>query len=113
MSVKDDGIYLAHILECIADVQSYAREGRTSLEDKKTYDAVLRKLQIMAESTQRLSANTKQAIPEIDWNQISGFRCVLVHDYLGDLNADKIWQVIEHRLPELKAALQRYQEEHS
>lgn len=113
MSVKHDGTYIAHILECIADVETYTQGTHASLEDGKTYDAVLRKLQIMAESTQRLSPAAKHAMPDIDWNQISGFRCILVHDYLGDLDLDKIWQVIAQRLPELKATLQRYLKEQS
>ena len=108
MSVKKDGIYIAHILECIADIETYTQGKRASLEDGKTYDAVLRKLQIMAESTQRLSPAAKHAMPDIDWDQISGFRCILVHDYLGDLNLDIIWRVIEHRLPELKKTLVNY-----
>ena len=43
----------------------------------------MRNLQIMAESTQRLSDAIKEAHPEVDWYKISGFRNVLVHGYLG------------------------------
>ena len=57
-------------------------------------DAVLRNLQILAESTQRLSDNLKSQHKEVDWRGISGFRNVLVHDYLG-IDIEYVWQVVE------------------
>ncbi|MCK5355169.1 MAG: DUF86 domain-containing protein, partial [Methyloprofundus sp.] len=43
--------------------------------------------------------------PEINWRAISGFRNVLVHDYLG-LDNQQVWLVIENRLPDLKARIE-------
>jgi uncharacterized protein with HEPN domain len=59
----------------------------------------------MAESSQRLSAEAKESHPEIDWRGISGFRNILVHDYLGGIDLDLIWAVIETELPQLKKTL--------
>jgi uncharacterized protein with HEPN domain len=64
----------------------------------------LRNLQVMAESTQRLSANLKELHPEIDWRALAGFRNLLVHDYLG-VSATRVWELIEHFLPQLKRAV--------
>ena len=72
-------------------------------------DAVLWVLQVMAESCQRLSETAKKAHPEIDWRGITGFRNILVHDYLGGIDLELIWQVIEQELPRLKAASQNIQ----
>ncbi|MGN6625372.1 MAG: HepT-like ribonuclease domain-containing protein [Tepidisphaeraceae bacterium] len=41
----------------------------------------MRNLQVMAESTQRLSDTIKASEPAIPWFQIEGFRHRLVHDY--------------------------------
>jgi uncharacterized protein with HEPN domain len=80
--LKDDRLYLIHILESIERVEEYTSEGLEQfLSDKKTQDAVLRNLQILAESTQRISPELKNAHSEIDWRGISGFRNVLVHDF--------------------------------
>ena len=68
-------------------------------------DAVLRRLQTLAESTQRLSTETKEKIPNIDWRSISGFRNILVHDYLGGIDLDIVWEVINKYLPELKIVI--------
>lgn len=100
--MKDDRLYLIHILESIGRVEEYTSEGLEEfLSDKKTQDAVLRNLQILAESTQRISTELKSAHPEIDWRGISGFRNVLVHDYLG-VNLITVWGIIEGPLKELK-----------
>jgi uncharacterized protein with HEPN domain len=62
---------------------------------------VLRNLQTMAESTQRLSDVLRAAHPEIDWRRMAGFRNVLVHNYLG-IDLDIVWEVVVRDLPDLK-----------
>lgn len=100
--MKDDRLYLIHILESIERVEEYTSEGLEQfLSDKKTQDAVLRNLQILAESTQRISPELKNAHSEIDWRGISGFRNVLVHDYLG-VNLITVWGIIEGPVKDLK-----------
>lgn len=64
---------------------------------------MLRNLQILSESTQRLSEQVKIRFPQIPWARIAGFRNVLVHDYLG-LRLERVWEVISNELPPLKAA---------
>jgi uncharacterized protein with HEPN domain len=51
-------------------------------------DAIVRRLQTIAESTQRLSDNLKQKNSDVNWRSISGFRNILVHDYLGGIDLD-------------------------
>ena len=68
-------------------------------------DAVIRNLQIMAESTQRISGRAKETHPEIDWYKISGLRNVLVHDYLG-IDMETVWNIVEKEISALKQAMQ-------
>jgi len=74
--MKGDKLYLIHIYECLQRVDDYVGQaGKESfLASPMMQDAVLRNLQIMAESTQRLSHQSKAAHPEVDWYQIAGFR---------------------------------------
>ena len=100
--MKDDRLYLIRILECLSRIEQYTSEGKdTFMRDLKTQDAVLRNLQTLAESTQRVSANLKSAHQEVEWSKIAGFRNVLVHEYLG-VNLVRVWEIIQHGLPELK-----------
>jgi uncharacterized protein with HEPN domain len=69
-------------------------------------DAVIRNLQTMAESSQRLGDASKAQAPEVPWRAISGFRNILVHDYLG-VDPDVVWQVVVADLPGLRDGLLR------
>jgi uncharacterized protein with HEPN domain len=66
----------------------------------------LRRLQTLAESTQRLSDALKQAHPEIPWQSIARFRNRLVHAYLA-VDLDLVWAVIEKDLPPVEAMVER------
>jgi len=104
--VKDDRIYLVHIQDCIIWIRRFTVEGRESfLGDRKTQDAVIRNLQILAESTQRLSAEVKASQPGVDWRLIARFRNFVVHNYLG-VNVERIWAIVEQELGPLEQAVQ-------
>ena len=105
--MKDDRLYLTHIKECISWIEQYTKEGKEKfLEDKKTQDAVLRNLQTLAESTQHISSSLKSKYLSIDWDNISAFRNILVHDYLG-VDTDEIWDIIIDDLPPLKKTIEK------
>lgn len=104
--MKEEAVYLRHILECLDAVDSYTLDGREAfLSDRRTQKATLRELQELAESTQRLSAHLKARHPEISWSGIAGFRNVLVHDYLG-LSLQRVWEIVDRDLPPLRIAIE-------
>ena len=47
----------------------------------------------------------REAHPEVPWESVSGFRNILVHDYLG-IRLERIWEIIERDLPVFRATLQ-------
>jgi uncharacterized protein with HEPN domain len=103
--VRDDRVYLYHILDCIQRVEEDTAGGYTFFAASRTHqDAVMRNLQVMAESTQRLSDAIKFTQPAVQWQMIAGFRNVLVHDYLG-VDVDIVWDVVIQDLPPLKTAI--------
>jgi len=109
--MKQDRLYVVHILEMIANIEELTVSGREAfMASKHDRAAVLHYLQTMAESTQRLSDAIKAAHPEVDWKAISGFRNRLVHGYL-DINMDIVWRVITDHLPGLKCAVEAMQAE--
>ena len=108
MTAHDDWVYLKHILECAALIEEYTRNGKQEfMESLLVQDAVLRRLQTMAESTQRVSVELKAKAPEIDWRALSGFRNVLVHDYLSGIDLERIWDAVESYLPALETTVQQ------
>lgn len=100
--MRDDRLYLIHIKECIDWIEGYVADGAdVFMRDRKTQDAVLRNLQTLSESTQRLSDNLKNKYPAVDWRAISSLRNVIAHDYLG-VNLKRIWEIVTVDLPVLK-----------
>jgi uncharacterized protein with HEPN domain len=103
--MKDDTVYLRHILECIRRIEENTADGRDRFMSSHTLqDAALRNLQTLSESTQRLSDNLKETQPTIEWRKIEAFRNVLVHDYLG-IDLEIIWEIIQRDIPKLKQAI--------
>lgn len=102
--MKDDRVYLRHILRCIGRIEEYTARGEEEFfVSHLVQDAVIRNLQTMAESTQRLSDVVKSTHPEIDWPALAGFRNVLVHNYMG-VDLDYVYHAVERDMPPLKIA---------
>jgi len=55
-----DAFYLAHMLECIESIERYSAAHNIEL-DELTQDAVLRKLQILAESSNKRISEARKA----------------------------------------------------
>ncbi len=75
-------------------------------QDERTYDAVLRNLEIIGETAKRLPQDLKAQAPDVDWIRIAGLRDVIAHAYFG-IDDDIIWDVVCNKVPDLLAALQR------
>jgi len=104
---ESDRNLLDHVLECIDNVEEYTVEGQVAFfQSKMIRDACARNLQIMAESTQRLSEAIKSSEREIPWEKIAGFRNFLTHSYFH-VDENVVWVVIEEELPALKDAIGR------
>ncbi|MBM3226214.1 MAG: DUF86 domain-containing protein [Candidatus Tectomicrobia bacterium] len=100
--MKEDVVYLRHMLECIRRIEVNSVGGRAQFMGSHTLqDAVLRNLQTLAESTQRLSPALTDTHPAIPWRRIAAFRNVLVHNYLG-IDLETIWDILQHDVPPLK-----------
>jgi uncharacterized protein with HEPN domain len=108
--VKDDLLYLRHILECIRRVEHDTSGGRDEFLASHTLQhAVLRNLQTMAESAQRLSEGARASEPGIDWRRVAAFRNVLAHEYLA-IDLETVWEIVKRDVPALKEAVRRMTE---
>jgi uncharacterized protein with HEPN domain len=105
--VKDEKLYLIHILECIERIEEYTRDGREAfMGDGKSQDAVIRNFEIMGEAAKRLSEQTRQHAPNIPWRRIAGFRDILIHEY-ERIDVNEVWQIIERDIPHFKQSIRK------
>jgi uncharacterized protein with HEPN domain len=97
---------LFYIQESITRVENYCRLGRDDfLQDSRTHDAVLRRLETLADAANQLSDDLKARHPSIRWRAIYGFRNVAAHAYL-ELELPLVWDTIEAHLPALKSVVE-------
>ncbi|MCX6635703.1 MAG: DUF86 domain-containing protein [Acidobacteria bacterium] len=100
--MKDDRLYVTHVLDCIDRIERYTAEGQASFfRGDLIQDAVARNPQTLAESVKRVSAERKSAHPEVDWRGVTGFRNILVHEYLS-IGLARVWEIVSLDLPVLK-----------
>ena len=100
--MRDDSLYLRHILNSIKRIEGYASVGRERfLAESHWQDAIIRQLEVIGEASKQLSAELKAANPEVPWRRIAGLRDVLIHQYFG-VDLDVVWGVVQRDLPLLK-----------
>ena len=93
-------IYALHILDVGAKIERIQARGDIT-QDEVLYDAMLRNLQTLSEATQMLPDSLKSASPNVPWREVSGFRNILVHNYLGDIDSMTVLLVVKNHLPPL------------
>jgi len=96
--------YAQHVLDAIGKIRRIQARGDL-MQDEVLYDATLRNLQTLSEATQQLPEALKQRNPSIPWKQISGFRNILVHAYLGDIDPLTVKGVVDQHLGPLEQAI--------
>jgi uncharacterized protein with HEPN domain len=70
------------------------------LQDERTYDAVIRNLEIIGEAVKRLSFELRERYAYIEWKKIAGLWDIITHDYFG-IDEEIIWDVIQNHIPDL------------
>ncbi len=103
---RDFRVYLEDILSAILKVKSYTSglSLQDFLQDDKTFDAVVRNLEVIGEAAKHLPDDARKRAPGINWKKIAGLRDILIHEYFG-IDGEIVWDVVQHKLPTLETAV--------
>ena len=75
-------VRLRYIFDSIVRIEQYTRGNPNAfLIEPMVQDAVLRRLETLAEATGKLSDALKARHPEIPWREVYGFRNIAAHGY--------------------------------
>lgn len=105
-----------HFLQDIIDYAESAENFIKGLnfkefeEDKKTYFAVIRALEVIGEAIRYIPEEIKKKYQEIPWPQIVGFRNTVIHEYFG-IDKKIVWDTVKNDIPFLKNAINRILED--
>ena len=102
-------LYFLDIVTSCAKVSKYT-QGMTFeafIADDRTFDAVIRNLQIIGEAVKNIPQETRDLAPEIEWRKIAGLRDILAHAYF-QIDNEIIWDIIQNKVQPLKEKAQSF-----
>ena len=76
------------------------------LENRVLRRAAERIVEIIGESARNVSANGREAAPDIPWREIIGQRNILAHEY-GQIDHELLYNTIVNDIPELIRHLEK------
>ena len=103
---RDRRYFITYSTLSISFTPELAWGAKKFMQDLDVRDAVLWRLQTLAEATGKLSQEVKDRHPEIRWRALYGFRNIAAHAYL-DLNLDLVWEIVEQHLSTLRDVAQQ------
>jgi uncharacterized protein with HEPN domain len=94
------------MVDSIVKIQTFTEKMSEEdyLNSELVQSAVERKLEILGEAARRLSTEFQSQYPEIDWRNTIGLRNLIAHRY-DQVEQERIWNIIQEVLPQLKALL--------
>ena len=95
--------YLLDLMDEIAAVQRFTEAGEQAfLSDDRSQYAVMMAYARIGEITKRVPAELLATQPQVPWQDVEGFRDILLHRY-HEINIVRVWEAVE-QLPTLRAA---------
>lgn len=102
MSRRSEAAYLVDMYQAARDVVRFAGDCsfETYCSDSMRRAAVERRVTIIGEAANKVSAETQEKHPQIEWRRIVSLRHRLVHDYPNIVH-ERMWRVVTLHIPEL------------
>jgi uncharacterized protein with HEPN domain len=110
--LRDKNLYADDIISSIEYIFEYVKgmEFEDFKEDRKTFLAVVKELEIIGEAIKHIKDDLKKIDKSYPYEQIVGFRNISVHEYFG-INYTIVWNVIFYELPQLNKIMKKFLKE--
>jgi uncharacterized protein with HEPN domain len=106
---RDSLVRLTDMLDAAERIAEYTRGLRFEefVADRRTFDAVVRNLEIVGEAAKGVAEPVRRALPTVPFGPMSGMRDVLIHGYHG-VDDQLVWDAASRVLPPAAAAIREY-----
>ena len=104
--MKENKIYLLHIIESIEKTQKYIENEtyKSFSRNDLIIDGVLRNFEIIGEAACKIDDEFQEKNSQIPWSKMIAMRNKLIHEYFG-VDKKVVWETVKNDLPELKKAI--------
>jgi uncharacterized protein with HEPN domain len=99
-------LFLDDLIQACEKVTRYTA-GMSKQEfvgDDKTFDAVLRNLEVIGEAAKHVAEIEAARGLGVDWRKVIALRNIISHEYFG-IDPDIVWDVVRNKVPELLKAI--------
>ncbi len=105
---KENKVFLQHILDCIARIESYLQgfDYAKFQNDTKTIDAVVRNVEVIGEAANNLTGDFRSNNSQIEWRKIIATRNRIIHGY-ASVDLEIIWNITQSDLGNLKIEIEK------
>ncbi|MCU0848818.1 MAG: DUF86 domain-containing protein [Spirochaetes bacterium] len=108
MKSRDYRDYLNDIMESIEDISEFTGDMSREefIKDKKTYNAVVRCIEVIGEASKKIPDEIKQKEAGIPWKFMAGMRDKLIHEYFG-IDGMILWKTIKEDIHPLRDKIKK------
>lgn len=107
--MKNDTIYLRHILEAIEKIEHYLLNTtyKSFSANDMMIDAVVRELEIIGEASSKFSKEFKDNHSDVAFRDATDMRNFLIHEYFG-VRKQVVWDTCREDLPLMKRLISKF-----
>lgn len=112
--MRDYRLYLADIAKSVEKIQRYTSgmSFEDFVADERTFDAVVRNLEIIGEAVLNIPAALRERYPNVEWQNIGKIRNFLAHGYFK-VKESVVWNIASNDVPLLQSQVSHILESES
>ena len=103
---RDPLLYLEDILNACEKVMLYCDKMAFEdfIQDSRTYDAVIRNLEIIGEAASKLTDEFHQKFSQVEWRSMRALRNIIAHEYFR-ISDMIVWDIVINKIPPLQVQI--------